>query len=348
MFSNMKIATRIGLGFACVVLLMLGMGGFTIVQMGKMRENTSDILGNWMPSIRYIEEMNTNTSDFRIAELQHVITERPEEMSRFEKDMSAVLENFARNRDAYVKLIDNPEERAMYEGFAKKWDAYLAAHAKVQELSRALKTQEAMAVLNGDAGRLFDEASSDLLKLVKLNVTGGDAAGLAADQTAVTARSAIITVLLVCMALATLLATLIARNIIKVLGGEPAYVAEIANRVARGDLSIEVNTRPNDNSSALVAMKVMVGRLQQVIEGQREVIAAANRGAFDARVTLTGLQGFQKELGQDLNTLMQTTGDSIADVVHVMGAMAGGDLTQRIDKSYEGAYAQMQEYVNNT
>jgi methyl-accepting chemotaxis protein len=43
-----------------------------------------------------------------------------------------------------------------------------------------------------------------------------------------------------------------------------------------------------------------------------------------------------------------TTGASIDEVVRVMGAMAEGDLTLRIDKAYAGAYGRMKEYVNNT
>jgi uncharacterized protein YukE len=95
-------------------------------------------------------------------------------------------------------------------------------------------------------------------------------------------------------------------------------------------------------------MKDMIARLSQVIDGQQRVVEAANRGNFDSRVELAGLQGFQKEMGQGLNQLVSTTRASIEDVVRVMAAMSEGDLTKRIDKSYEGEFAKLKEYANNT
>ena len=89
----------------------------------------------------------------------------------------------------------------------------------------------------------------------------------------------------------------------------------------------------------LFAVGQMVGKLRQVIAGQRAVVEAANRGDFAARVDTAGMQGFQKEMGDGLNQLVATTGASIADVVRVMSALAEGDLTTRIDKDYQGAFA---------
>jgi methyl-accepting chemotaxis protein len=136
--------------------------------------------------------------------------------------------------------------------------------------------------------------------------------------------------------------------VIDPLGGRPTYVAEIATQVARGKLDIDVQTRAGDTASALYAMKTMVEKLQQVIDSQARVVAAANRGDFDERVDLNGLQGFQKDLAQGLNELVEQTGNSIGDVVRVMEAMSEGDLSQTISQNYEGAYGRMKDYVNNT
>ena len=41
------------------------------------------------------------------------------------------------------------------------------------------------------------------------------------------------------------------------LGGEPAYAASIAGRIAQGELAIDVHTREGDDSSLLYAIKTM-------------------------------------------------------------------------------------------
>ncbi|WP_369980468.1 HAMP domain-containing methyl-accepting chemotaxis protein [Xanthomonas bundabergensis] len=344
----MKIGTRIGLGFASVLLLMLGMGLFATDKLAQVNQSSTDMAENWMPSIRYVQQMNTNTSDLRVAELQHVISENPQDMARLEQVMDGVLAQYASNRDHYVKLISSPEEKADYEEFARTFDQYLVLHNRVLELSRGLKTSEAMALLNGEQQKLFDDSSNVLDKLVEINVKGGEAASAQGDALYASARGWIIAVIAVCVLLGAGISVFIVRGLMRLLGGEPAYVAEIANKVAQGDLALDVRIRANDTGSALYAMRSMVERLKLVIDGQRRVVQAANRGDFSEQVALDGLAGFQREMGQGLNDLMQTTGNSIQDVVRVMGAMAQGDLTQSIDKPYDGAYAEMKNYVNDT
>lgn len=53
----------------------------------------------------------------------------------------------------------------------------------------------------------------------------------------------------------------ITRSVLGQMGGEPAYAAEVVKRVANGDLTIEVNVKPNDTSSMLFAVKDMIYKL---------------------------------------------------------------------------------------
>jgi methyl-accepting chemotaxis protein len=348
MFGNMKIATRIGLGFGLVLLLMLGMGGFAMLQMAKINASSTDIAGNWLPSVRSIQEMNAGFTQLRLYELQHVITENPAEMQDYDARMQRTVDSFGKSRQAYVKLISSPEERALYEEFSAKFDRYMALHTRVLDLSRGLKTQEALALLNGEQREIYRGTADTLGKLVDLNVKGGDAASAAADTLYASSRTLIVVAIAIALLLGVAVSVYIVRILSRLLGGEPAYVAEIANKVAQGDLALEVQVRSNDTGSALFAMRSMVERLKLVIDGQRRVVQAANRGDFSERVALDGLAGFQREMGQGLNEMVGTTGASIQDVVRVMGAMADGDLTQSIDKPYDGAYAEMKNYVNDT
>jgi methyl-accepting chemotaxis protein len=143
-------------------------------------------------------------------------------------------------------------------------------------------------------------------------------------------------------------ALLVTRSILGQLGGEPAYAAQLLSDVANGNLDVQVITKQGDQRSMLFAVRNMVDRLKQVIAGQQRVIEAANRGDFKERVDLTGLDGFQKQMGEGLNQLAATTGASIEDVVRTMRALSEGDLSKTIDKDYQGAFAEMKEYANNT
>ena len=53
------------------------------------------------------------------------------------------------------------------------------------------------------------------------------------------------------------LVSTINRSIMRTIGGDPAHAAEVANRIAQGDLTPEITTKPGDNSSLLYAVRTM-------------------------------------------------------------------------------------------
>ena len=79
--------------------------------------------------------------------------------------------------------------------------------------------------------------------------------------------------LAVALGVAMLLA--IQRIVITPLGGEPAYAADVARRVAEGDLGFAIETRGGDEKSAMAALRLMVAKLAEVTA---QVRAAVGRG----------------------------------------------------------------------
>jgi methyl-accepting chemotaxis protein len=65
--------------------------------------------------------------------------------------------------------------------------------------------------------------------------------------------------------LVSLVIGVILRSILRQLGGEPAYAAQIASRIADGDLDVLVETKAGDETSLLAAMRRMQHRLAQAI-----------------------------------------------------------------------------------
>jgi len=71
--------------------------------------------------------------------------------------------------------------------------------------------------------------------------------------------------LVLCLLMIAVLAVLIRQLVIKPIGGEPALAAELLSRVADGDLTVEVRTRPGDEKSMLAAVRTMNARLARII-----------------------------------------------------------------------------------
>jgi methyl-accepting chemotaxis protein len=79
-----------------------------------------------------------------------------------------------------------------------------------------------------------------------------------------------------------------------------------------------------------------------------ELVHAAAAGDFSQRIALAGKDGFFLQLAEGINRVVETSERGINDVGEVLKALADGDLTQRMEGSYEGRFAELRDDTNAT
>jgi diguanylate cyclase (GGDEF)-like protein len=98
-----------------------------------------------------------------------------------------------------------------------------------------------------------------------------------------------------------------------------------------------------------VTAEVVANRmLKEAVEQARQVTSAARDGDLTQRIPLEGKTGPIGELCAGVNTLMETTSVIFDDVGRVFGALAAGDLSQRISRDYDGTFGKVKEDANAT
>ncbi|HET8694376.1 MAG TPA: PAS domain-containing protein, partial [Aquabacterium sp.] len=88
--------------------------------------------------------------------------------------------------------------------------------------------------------------------------------------------------------------------------------------------------------------------LRQAVEQVQQVTHAAKDGDLSQRVPLEGKSGPIADLCAGVNALMETTVEIFKDVGRVFGALAEGDLTQRITGQYKGIFEQVATDANSS
>ena len=78
------------------------------------------------------------------------------------------------------------------------------------------------------------------------------------------------------------------------------------------------------------------------------VIDAAADGNLSRRIGRDGKTGFFRRLADGVNGMLDANAGTIGDVQRVLGALAQGDLTQRITADYRGVFGQMRDDTNAT
>lgn len=278
-FNRMKVATRLTVAFGVVLALTGILGILSAVQIDRVNQISTELETNWLPSTRAAGDLNTATSDYRVAELQHVLSVDEAEMSKYEKELADLGAMIDQTSAAYVKLVSSPAEQQAFDGFRSSWNDYLAESKNVVALSRANKNDEAKLLVRGKAQQEFNKANAALVKLGDINVAGGIAASKRGDELYADSRSSILALVGAAIVLGLVLAFFIARNLVKQLGGEPDYAAAVARKIAAGDLAADVAIRADDQSSMMSAVKQMRDSLATIVSEVRagtDTIATAS------------------------------------------------------------------------
>ncbi|SIO60441.1 methyl-accepting chemotaxis protein [Paraburkholderia phenazinium] len=154
---------------------------------------------------------------------------------------------------------------------------------------------------------------------------------------------------------------LLNRGILRALGGEPSYAAEIANQIAGNDLTAVVKTAPNDRSSLLFSMKRMQEQLTQTIGTIRvsaesiatatHQIAAGNQDlsqrteeqAASLEETASSMEQLTSAVTQNAENASQAN-QLAAQAAHV--AEQGGAVVSRVVDTMEGINASSDRIAN--
>ena len=85
------------------------------------------------------------------------------------------------------------------------------------------------------------------------------------------------------------------------------------------------------------------------IEAEIEsIVAAASAGDLTRRIDLQGKQGFFNQLGGSVNALIVEMENVFSDIARIVGRLAEGDLTQRIEADYRGTFGDVKADINSS
>jgi methyl-accepting chemotaxis protein len=269
--DNIKLRTKLSAAFFSLVVLTAGVGGFGVFEMSQINGSTKEIAESWLPSIKTLGQIRTSANQIRRAEGDHVMATDAGEMDAIERTMADAKDRLDKQLTAYEPLVSTADERAEYDKFKQQRDAYVASQSRLLALSRggAQNLAQTQALFRGESRTRFNEMAATIGRLVDSNNAGSDAAYEQAQATYANARRWIFSAVALAIVLACGLAWWIVRNVTRQLGGEPADAAALAQRVADGDLSVQVHLRAGDTDSLMAALTKMQDSLSGVVSTVR-------------------------------------------------------------------------------
>ena len=340
MFANMKVSTRLALGFGAMIVLLIALSAVSITRLSDINDATSLIVKDRVPKLRLASELQATTIDIgrqlRTMLLTHdagamaTAKERVESNRKRSTDQLATLE----------KLISTDKGRQLFNEVVDKRAALSQRYEPLYALMAADQPKATAYLLNefAPANAAYERSLGALVVFQgELMDEGAKQAEAVYQQT----RTLIITLAGAAIAMALVVGTLITMGLLRLLGGEPAYAADVLGRVAGGDLSIDVKLRRGDERSMLYAVKNMLAKLSAVVSevnanaeslagASEEVSATAQSLSQAASEQAAGVEETSASLEQMTASIAQNT-----DNAKVTDGMA----TQAASQAMEGGEA---------
>ena len=273
--TKLKVGTRLGLGFALVLCLLIVVTILGISRMSQIQDRLDNVV-------------NLNNVGTRLViDMRNLVKERSEALNTLTlltdaEDMVKRIERIKQQSAEYGeaeatinKLYASsegklPEEVALLAKIKEHGATVAPLVTKAIDLWQANKPTDATRVLIKEIRPVQKKWTDNLDELLTLKDNLNSSAAVEAQSSFQSARALMLGLGGIALAIGVFAAVVITRSLLQQLGGEPDYAATIANQIAAGNLATRIHLEPGDTTSSLVAMKAMRDSLVNIVGQVRQ------------------------------------------------------------------------------
>ncbi len=382
---KLTVAQKLSLLAGSALLGIALLAGIGQHEMNKVFQTTNFTNENTVPALVFLDSARESFMLARIRTMQYASAANDEQMTQLEEPIARSREGFAKAMKGYEGTLADEKDRALFGEEMKLWAEFQAALDPILADSRA--HQKDKLGLQLDKLRTVGNKLGDALSA---HFDHNVALGKKAADEAVAVKSAAMTVSLVIAALTLavvgFLGFTIARAFLRQLGGEPDVAAEVANKIAVGDLSSKIELKAGDTTSLMAAMKHMSIALQEqatatqaIAEGDFSVAVKVRSEADTVGKSLQGVTKVLLSLQTELNRLtvasregklsergkpeqfkgtyaeIITGTNAMLDAIllpigegnRILSQISIGKIDELIAQTYQGDHEKMKQAVNN-
>ncbi|BCB17398.1 methyl-accepting chemotaxis protein [Bosea sp. ANAM02] len=277
-----------------------------------------------------------------------------------------------RKFSADLQKIAPAEERDTVGKIARAVEDFITFRAETARLGREVSPAAANEQGNNEANRANRKALNDLLigfsqRIEKAGIVVGDEATAFTQQIQWLLPIVLLTTLLVSVGVALVFAQ---RSITRPI----LDLSQVMEKLTTGDTRIDVPHSGRADEIGAMARAVSVLResteqvallqeqeraaaaarlaraqsMEAVVSDVGEVVAAAAAGDFSARLQIEDADEQMQRLVAGINEINAVVDGATTEFAEALSAIAGGDLTNRVETAYRGRFADLKGAINET
>ena len=301
--SRLSTAAQLGLGFAVVVAFLIALGAASAWGLARMSALSKTVYDDRVVPLGQLSEVTRVMLRNRVLLLD--MFEKPS-ADNVAKRSAEVDKNFALGAQqwkAFLATSMTAEETTLAGKFDKGFEAYNGQGlAPAVAAMRAGRIDEARSIYRDKVSPLAPAATEALEQLVALQVRVAAEANAQGEALSHRLNLVIVGLAIAAALIATAIAVLLTRGLVRKLGAEPADLAAVAERIAQGDLS-KLDAPPAIAGSVMASMQTMHSALTRLVT---EVRAGIDSVATASAQIAAGNQDLSSRTEQQASSLQET------------------------------------------
>ena len=275
--TQFKIGTRLGIGFAVVLGLLVAVLLVGLYSMGQLSARTHDIVTDKNVKMAAANTMSDNVRNITLA-ITSVVVAPTEALVQAElAKIGEARKKYGAAKETLQKKISTDKETALMAELDAALKAGAPLNNKVIELRNAGQTDEAIAFLTQQAAPSLKRVLGALDSLVAYEGEQAAQAATDAETLSASARASMLALGSVAVLLGAFVAWIITRSITQPINA----AVSVAETVASGDLSSHIVVNSGDETGRLLgALKAMntslLGVVAQVRNGTDAISTASS------------------------------------------------------------------------
>ena len=264
--SNLSVAKRLALGFALVLLLLIGAIGLSISRLNALADATEDMVQNPIKTERLVSDWARN---LRTGITRTAAVARSSDASLadfFAEDSKASSKSSGELQKAVEALMFLDSEKKLFREIGELRALYLKNRDTIFALKKEGKVDEANTMLEKQFMPDANAYAAKMDELLRYQREQVDELGQSIEQNRQTSRRLLVALGILSLGVGALFSWMLARSVTRPL----AQASDLAKRVAAGDLTAPVPAHGKDELGELMSsLELMQNNLANVVNKVR-------------------------------------------------------------------------------
>ena len=300
LFRNVGIGTRLGAGFAIILLFSMLITGISVWRLHDVAADTRAMMEQPLAKERHISDWYSRI-DSAVRRTIAIARSSDTSLSAYFAEESKVSSASSAELQKKIEaLIAQPQEKAMFAALLEQRKVYLGSRDQVYKLKGEGQAEAANEVFEKTfvpAAATYQKMVFDLLEHQRAAI---DATARDIDAVAVTSRNLLLGLAAMALVFGVLCAWLLTIGIVHPL----RMALGVARRVADGDLTAQIDASAKDETGQLLqALKDMNGSLLTIVA---EVRGGTDSIATSSTQIAAGNQDLSSRTEQQAGSLEET------------------------------------------